>query len=126
MTKRSDVLLARLAQKCTGLKEPIHVLAVCSGGRTVGKYIKRFFRLRGIKSSYHEVWTNIVGGQARVWKTDFKKRDYIGTALVVEDVIWFGRSVNATKKMLNQMKRQKVFTAVLLDFNKKADFSIFS
>ncbi len=124
--ERAVKLVNQLAQKCLKLKPPIHVIAVCSGGRTVGKCVNKYLKSKGIKSSYYEVWTNIVGGKATVWKSDFKKKDYTGTALICEDVIWKGNSVNATKKMLRKMKNKKVYTAVLLDFNKKADFSIFN
>ena len=86
----------------------------------------KYFKSNGLKTSYFEVWMNIVGGKASVWKTDFRKKDYTGTALIAEDVIWLGRSVNATKKMLQKMKQRKVYTAVLLDFNNKADFSVFN
>ncbi|MGC9611024.1 MAG: phosphoribosyltransferase family protein [Minisyncoccia bacterium] len=115
-----------LAHKVIKLEQPIHVLAVCSGGRTVGKYLKQYLSARGISTTYNEVWTNIIRGKASVWKTSFKAKNYKGTALIVDDVIWKGRSVNATKKMLLGMKKKRVYTATLLDCNHKADFSIFN
>lgn len=118
-------LIDRLAVKVMHLKPPIHIIAVCSGGKAVGKEITRFLKAKGVKAGYFEVWTNIVNGRATIWKSDFKKKDYVGTALVAEDVIWKGRSVKAVKKMLQAMKKKKVYTAVLLDCHRQADFSIF-
>jgi len=115
-----------LAHKVIKLKQPIHVLAVCSGGRTVGKYLKQYLSARGISATYDEVWTDIIHGRARVWKTSFKAKNYKGTALIVDDVIWRGRSVNTTKKMLQRMRKKRVYIAALLDCNHKADFSIFN
>ena len=125
MKSKAEILINQLAKKVSHLEQPIHVLAVCSGGKTVGKQITRYLKQKGIKSSYFEVWTNIIGGKATIWKNDFKKSDYTGTALIAEDVIWQGKSVNATKKMLKRMKNKKVYTAVILDCNHKADFTIF-
>ncbi|HEY4507873.1 MAG TPA: hypothetical protein VJJ47_03310 [Candidatus Paceibacterota bacterium] len=126
MPTRAEKLVAKLAVKCERLRSPIHVIAVCSGGRTVGRLIFKHLRAKKIPASYHEVWTNIVGGRAKIWKSSFGKKDYVGTALIAEDVIWFGRSVNAARAMLRSMRKGKVYTAVLLDFNRKADFSVFS
>lgn len=126
METKAVKIIQQLAKKVIGLPQPIHIVAVCSGGKTVGKYIKRYLVNQGIKSNYFEVWTNIMKGQAKIWRTDFKKSNYIGTALIVEDVIWKGTSVNATKKMLMRMKKKRVYTAVLLDYNHKADFSVFN
>ncbi len=125
MNTKTEKIINSLAKQVVHLEQPIHVLAVCSGGKTIGKQITKFLKKKNIKTSYFEVWTNIVDGKASIWKSDFKKSDYIGTALVAEDVIWNGRSVNATKKMLWGMKRKKVYTAVILDCNHKADFAVF-
>jgi len=125
METRPIKLINKLAKKVDKLKQPIHVIAVCSGGRTVGKYITKYLNSQGINASYFEVWTNIVNGKATIWKTDFKKEHYTGTALIAEDVIWKGTSVKAVKEMLQDMKKEKTYLAVLLDFNNKADFSIF-
>ena len=121
----TEKIINQLAKQVANLEQPIHVLAVCSGGKTVGKQITKYLKEKGIQTSYHEVWTNIVGGKATIWKSDFKKKDYTGTALIAEDVIWNGRSVNATKKMLKEIKNKKIYTAVILDCNHKADFAIF-
>lgn len=126
MTRKIDKLINQLAQNVVNLKPPIHIIAICSGGKTVGKQIAKYLDKKGIKNSYHEVWTNIINGKANIWKSDFKREDYIGTVLIAEDVIWKGTSVKAAKKMLYSMKRKKIYTAVLLDCNKKADFSVFN
>ena len=125
MNSKTEKLINQLARKVVHLKQPIHVLAVCSGGKTVGKQITKYLKQKRIKVSYFEIWTNIINGKATVWKSSFKKSNYIGTVLIAEDVIWNGRSVNATKKMLRKMKSKKVYTAVILDCNHKADFAIF-
>lgn len=125
MNLKTERIINQLAKQVTHLEQPIHVLAVCSGGKTVGKQITKYLKQKGIKTSYFEVWTDIVGGKATIWKSDFKKSDYTGTVLIAEDVIWQGKSVNATKKMLREIKSNKVYTAVILDCNHKADFAIF-
>ena len=125
MSPKTEKIINNLAKQAEGLPQPIHVIAVCSGGKTVGKQMAKYFKSHKIKASYHEVWTNIVDGKASVWKSDFKKKDYTGTALIAEDVIWNGKSVNATKRMLREMKRQKPYVAVILDCNHKADFANF-
>jgi hypoxanthine phosphoribosyltransferase len=120
-----NTLINRLAEKIVNLPQPIHIIAVCSGGRFVGKQIARFLKNKNVKVSYFEVWTNITNSKATVWKSSFKKKDYTGTALIVEDVIWTGKSINAVKKMLKTMEKKKFYIAALLDLNNKADFSIF-
>lgn len=125
MMIKAQKIINQLAKKVIGLQEPIHILAICSGGKTVGKYIAEYLKRKGVKVTRHEIWVNIVNGKAKIWKTDFRKLDYRGTALIVEDVIWKGTSVIAVKKILQGMKRKRVYTAVLLDYNHKADFSVF-
>jgi len=123
--KNVEKIINQLARKTVHLPQPIHVIAVCSGGQIIGKKIYQYFKKNKINASYNEAWTNIVGGKAKIWKSDFKKSNYTGTALVVEDVIWRGRSVNAVKKMLRNMKSKRVYVAVILDCNSKGDFAIF-
>ena len=91
----------------------------------IGKHITAYLKKHGAEAAYFEVWTNIVSGKAKIWKTTFRKADYKGTALIAEDVIWNGRLVEATKKMLRKIKKKKAYTAVLLDLKHKADFSVF-
>ena len=125
MTPKTQKIINQLARQVVHLSQPIQVLAICSGGKIVGKQINKFLKNKKIKSSYFEVWTNIIDGKATIWKTDFKKKDYIGTILLAEDVIWSGRSVNAAKRMLQEIKKKKVYTAGILDCNHKADFAVF-
>lgn len=125
MESRIVKITNQLAKKVSNLPQPIHILAICSGGRTVGQNIYKFLKSKRINASYFEVWTNIIGGRASILKTNFKKKDYRGTVLIVEDVVWKGTSLMAVKKMLRSMSKKKFYTAVLLDFNHKADFSIF-
>lgn len=125
MTEKTERIINNLAKQVVGLPEPIHVLAICSGGKTVGKQIVKYLKSKKIKTTYSEVWTNFIDGKATVWKCNFEKKDYVGTALLAEDVIWNGRSVNAARKMLKNMKSKKVYTAVILDCNHKADFAVF-
>ncbi len=126
MTNKTKELINKLADKCINLKQPIHVIAVCTGGRQVGKQIHKYFHSKNIESSYHEVWTNIINGKANVWKTNFKKNNYIGTILLAEDAIWIGRSINAAKRAFLKIKKRKIYVASLLDYNKKGDFSMFN
>ena len=92
----------------------------------MAKSMHKFLKSRGIDSKYFEVWTNTVNGKRSIWKTDFKKRDYTGTAVIVEDVIWKGGALPPTRRMLNNMKKKKVYVTALLDCNGKADFSVFN
>lgn len=98
---------------------------MCSGGKVVAKTIHKQLTSKGVVSDYFEVWTNTVRGKRKIWKTDFKKSNYLGTAVIVEDVIWQGAALPATRSMLRGMKRKRVYTASLLDCNGKADFSVF-
>lgn len=125
MGSRIIKLISQLSKKVSNLPQPIHILAICSGGRTVGQYIYKYLKSKKINVSYFEVWTNIIDKKAEILKTNFKKKDYKGTVLIVEDVVWKGTSLMAVKKMLRLMSKKRFYTAVLLDFNHKADFSIF-
>lgn len=126
MEKRTIKLIRELGKKIEHLEQPIHLLAVCSGGMTLAKTINKHLKSKKIDSKYFEVWTNIINGKKKIWKTDFHKKDYTGTAVIVEDVIWKGSALPPIKKMLKTMKaRKKIFIVSLLDCNKKADFSIF-
>jgi len=125
MKPRAQKIINRLARKVTKLKPPIHIIAICSGGKTVGECTLNYLKSKNIESSYYEVWTNIINGKAKIWKTNFYKKDYKGTVLIVEDVIWKGTAVKAVRKYLYGMKKKKVYSAVLLDYNHKADFSVF-
>lgn len=126
MRKTTEKLITSLADQCKHLPQPIHLLAMCSGGTTVAKTMNKVLRSKGVKSNYFEVWTNTINGKRSIWKTDFKKSDYKGTAIIVEDVIWKGGALPPTKRMLKDMKKQKVYVASLLDCNLKADFSVFN
>ncbi|MFC2134083.1 hypothetical protein ACFLTH_05645 [Bacteroidota bacterium] len=81
---------------------------------------------QGIKSEYYEIWTNVIKGKSEIWKTNFNEKNYLGTAVIVEDVVWKGSHLPPIKKMLKKMNSHKKFFVVsLLDCNNKADFSIF-
>lgn len=126
MEKRTIALIRDLGSKIEHLDQPIHLLAVCSGGMTLAKTINKYLKKKKVNSKYFEVWTNIINGKKKIWKTDFTKEHYCGTAVIVEDVIWKGSALPPIKKMLKEMKpRKKVFVISLLDCNKKADYSIF-
>ena len=126
MRTTTKKLIATLASQCVHLPQPVHLLAMCSGGIPVAEHMHRFLKSKGIQSSVFEVWTNTVEGKRTIWKTTFKKSDYTGTAIIVEDVIWKGGAIRPTKKMLHQMKKKKVYVASLLDCNYKGDFSVFN
>jgi len=126
MRKRTKEIIEELAKKLINLKQPIHLLAVCSGGTTVAKTITSYLKKQGIKAEYYAVWTNIINGKSELWKTNFAKDDYTGTVVIIEDVIWKGRQLPPIKKMLKKMNsRKKFYLASLLDCNNKADFSVF-
>lgn len=126
MQKRTKEIIEELAQKLIYLEQPIHLLAVCSGGTTVAKAINSYLKKQKINVEHYEVWTNIINGKSKLWKTNFTKENYTGTAVIIEDVIWKGRQLPPIKKMLKIMNSHKKFyLASLLDCNKKADFSVF-
>ena len=126
MKSKTEKIISKLALQVMYVNQPIHLLAVCSGGTTVAQNMHRFLNAKGIRSSVFEVWINVVNGKRTLWKTTFKKSDYTGTAIIVEDVIWGGNSIPPIKKMLHDMKRKRVYVASLLDCNNKADFSVFN
>ena len=126
MEKRVDELIKNLAKQIIHLKPPIHLLAVCLGGVTLAKGINSYLSKKKIKSEYYEVWINIIGGKRKIWKTNFTKNCYTGTAVIVEDVIWQGGALPPIKQMLLKMNNKKrVYVASLFDCNHKADFSVF-
>ena len=104
----------------------MHLVAVCSGGRTLAKIMSASLKRKRIKTGYYEVWTNMVNGRSRLWKTDFTKGDYTGTAVIVEDVVWSGRQLPPIKRMLRIMDpKKKFYIASLFDCNHKADFAVY-
>jgi hypoxanthine-guanine phosphoribosyltransferase len=125
MKSKTEEIINQLARQVIYLKQPIHILAICSGGKTVGEQINKYLRQKGFISSCFEVWTNIIKGKSTVWKSNFSKSDYTGTALIVEDVIWKGSAVKATRAMLRKMKNKRCYTASILDCNHKANFAVF-
>ena len=100
MKETTKKLIANLADQCKNLPEPIHLLAICSGGISVAKTMNSVLHSKGINSKCFEVWTNTVNGKRSIWKTTFLKSDYTGTAVIVEDVIWKGGAIPPTKKCL--------------------------
>ena len=74
MRKTTEKLITSLADQCKHLPQPIHLLAMCSGGTTVAKTMNKILRSKGVKSNYFEVWTNTINGKRSIWKTDFKSR----------------------------------------------------
>jgi len=121
-------IIEQLASKIVHLKQPIHLLAVCTGGIMLAKTICLYLKKRNIKVDYYEIWTKTlsVKGKREICKTDFTKKDYNGTAVIVEDVIWRGGALPPIKKMLKKMNPKKQFYIIaLLDCNHKADFAIF-
>jgi len=126
MEQKVKKFIEQLAQKIIHLPQPVHLLAVCSGGMVLAKIIHLYLKKKKIKADYYEIWTNILKGKKEIWKTTFTKNNYNGTAVIVEDVIWQGSALPPIKKMLKKMDpKKKIYTIALLDCNRKADFSIF-
>jgi hypoxanthine phosphoribosyltransferase len=127
MQKNTKFLITKLAKKLTRLRQPIHVLAICFGGITIAKEVTSYLNKQGIRAKYYKIWTNVIKGKSALWKSEFKSKDYVGTAVIVDDVIWAGRHVKTVKKLLKKMNpKKKSYVAVLLDCNKKADFSVYN
>ncbi|MBS3152887.1 hypothetical protein J4230_05780 [Candidatus Woesearchaeota archaeon] len=126
MNKSTKRIIKILSDQLLNLKQPIHLLAVCSGGRTLSKLIASNLRNEGINVAYYEVWTNIIKGKAKLWRTNFTKEDYTGTVVIVEDVIWKGTQLPPIKNLLKIMAPKKRFyIASILDCNEKADFAVY-
>lgn len=119
-------LIKKLARKMEKLPQPIHLLAVCSGGITLTEELKKYFDSKGIKSDIYKVWTDTVNQKCYLKETDFTKEKYIGTAVIVEDVVWRGHHLPPIKKMLLKMnKKKKYYIVALFDCGRICDFSIY-
>ena len=125
MTNNTRKIIISLASKIIKLPQPIHLLAVCSGGKTIALNVYKFLKSKNISVNHFEMWTNTVNGKRTFWKTNFTKNDYKGTAVIVEDVIWKGGAIPPIKKKLKEMNSRKPYVISILDMNKKADFSVF-
>lgn len=126
MKQHTHELVEQLAKQVEHLPQPIHLLAICTGGTTVSKIMRNYLRSQKKKADYYEVWINRINGKALLWKTDFTPESYTGTAVIVEDVIWQGSSIAPTKRMLRSIdKNKKIYVASLLDCNHKADFAVY-
>jgi len=73
MEKNTKVIIDKLGTKLVALPQPIHLLAICTGGITVAKMLAAYLRRKKIKASYYEVWTNLIKGKSYIWKTNFNK-----------------------------------------------------
>lgn len=126
MPHKTVNVIEKLARKLIKIPPPIHIIAICTGGRGVGQTITKYLNNKGIETEYYEAWTDIVKKKAKNLRTDFKKKDYRGTVVIVDDVIWSGRQLPPLIKLLKKMKpRKKYYIATLLDCNKKSDFCVF-
>ena len=126
MKKRTVEVIEELTTQLEHLSQPIHLLAVCGGGKRIAEMSEEFLKKKGIEAKHFEVWVDSVKGEASIAKTNFTKEDYIGTAVIVDDVIWSGHLLPPIKQMLTEMEpTKKFYLASLLDCNEKADFSVF-
>lgn len=127
MEQKTKKIIEKLTKNLFFLEEPIHLLAICTGGITLAKMMRSFLKEKGIRAEYYEIWTDIINKKAEITKTNFSKSRYKGTAVIIEDVIWHGTHLPPIKKMLKKMNpRKKFYIVALLDCNKKADFSVFN
>jgi hypoxanthine phosphoribosyltransferase len=126
MEKRTKLIIYALAKKLMALKQPIHILAICSGGKVVANEVVLYLKQKKIEAICYEVWTNSMNGKCTVRKSEFKSKDWIGTAVIIDDVIWSGHQIMPVKKMLKKMNpKKKFYVTALLDCNRKADFSVY-
>lgn len=127
MQKKTKQIIQTLAKKLLTLEQPIHILAICAGGRTVANEVIAYLKKRKIKAKCYEIWTDIINGKCTLRKSEFKSKDWNGTVVIIDDVIWEGHHIIPVKKMLKEMNpKKKFYIAALLDCNKKADFSIYN
>lgn len=126
MKTRAKKIIEQLAKPISKLPEPIHLIAICSGGRGVAKVLKTALTKKRIKVNTFETWVDSVKGRGRVFKNNFQIKDYIGTAVIIDDVVWAGHLLDPVKVMVKKMNpNKKFYTAVILDCNNKADFAVF-
>jgi len=126
MNNKTKQIILKLSNKLYFLEQPIHLLAVCTGGTKIAKMIKTDLNKKNIKSNVFGMWTDIINGKRYLRKTNFFKSDYTGTAIIIEDVIWEGTAIPCIKKYLKKINNKKKFyIAALFDINKKADFAVY-
>ena len=119
-------LIDKLGKKMNKLPQPIHLLAVCTGGIPLTLELKKYFDREGIKSEIYRVWTDTVNEKCYLRETDFKKNKYIGSAVIVEDVVWRGHHLPPIKSMLRKINpKKKFYVAALFDCGKLCDFSVY-
>jgi len=126
MKSNAKKIIAKLAKPISKLPQPIHLIAICSGGRGVTKVLKATLEKRGIQVNKFEVMVDSIKGKGAVFQSNFAKKDYKGTAVIVDDVVWGGHLLIPVKAMVKKMNpKKKFYTAVILDCNNKADFAVF-
>jgi hypothetical protein len=126
MEPRTVRLVERLARQVARLPPPIHLLWVWSGGQSVTRLMARHLRTRGIPTRTFYVRNRCENGHCELRDTDFRAKDYTGTAVIVEDAIWTGKNIPPIRQRLRAIRPgRKVYVAALLDYNKRADFSVF-
>lgn len=119
-------LMKKLGRKIEKLPQPIHLIAVCTGGITLAQELKKYFDKKGIISETYKVWTDTINHKCYLRKTDFKKENYTGSAVIIEDVVWRGHHLPPIKKMLRKMdSKKKFYVAALFDCGQLCDFSVF-
>ena len=119
-------LIVKLAKKIEHLPQPIHLIAVCSGGISLTEALKKYFDKKEITCETYNVWTDTINQKCYLRKTDFKKRNYTGSAVIVEDVVWRGHHLPPIKRMLRKMNPNKKFYVVaLFDCGQLCDFSVY-
>ena len=126
MEKRTKKLVLELSAKIPKFKGPVHILAICTGGIILSKLITQYLKERGTNARYFEIWTGIKNGVRSIERTNFKKSDYTGTAIIIDDVIWAGTVLPPVKRLLKSYDaKKKIYVAALLDCSHKADFALF-
>lgn len=127
MQKNTVFIIQKLARKIMHLEQPIRLIAICSGGRAVGTEVVKFLKKNKIDVKYYEVWIDIINGKSIIRNSGFHKKDFKGTAVIIDDVIWQGHQIRPVSKMLRKLNpKKKFFIASILDCNKKADFSVYT
>jgi hypothetical protein len=121
--KKSEII-KELALQLINLPQPIHLLAVASGGIGVGEGILKFFNKEKIESDYFEVKLNKLDGISRVGEIGFKVKNYSGTIVLVEDAINSGGGTFLIKEELKKLSDKKVYVAAMIDWQGRADFAV--
>lgn len=124
--KQQDI--HKMAQKLgyiihTKTKGPLTIVGILTGGKYLSRELVSYLKLKKrVVTHPFNIWVNTVKGVIAKGKKLIKNNNTL--YLFVDDAVWTSRTRNIVKKEIKSKKIKFKF-AVLLDPNRKADFSLF-